>query len=228
MKPFGLFCCKNLYLVVDFMIQISHFAKGVDWKLRKGQETRQMIISKSSNHFNRKGYASSSISEIMEETGLKKGGIYRHFDSKKELTIEAFEYSVQIMTAHYRQAIKGKKSMQNRIFAILSVFQDLEKGLPLPGGCPLMNGAIEFDDTCSELASRVRSAMTGLLEFVEGLIVNGQETNEFSKDVNAKQASIIIISTLEGGLALSRLYQDSTYLDNAVDHLQNYIRSYSI
>ncbi|OCA90361.1 hypothetical protein A8F94_00220 [Bacillus sp. FJAT-27225] len=196
--------------------------------MRKGQETRQMIISKSSNHFNQKGYASSSISDIMEETGLKKGGIYRHFDSKKELTIEAFEYSVQIMTEHYRQAIKDKKSMQNRLFAVLSVFQDLEKGFPLPGGCPLMNGAIEFDDTSSELASLVRSAMKDLLEFVEGLIVSGQEINEFTVDVNAKQASIIIISTLEGSLALSRLYQDSTYLDNAVVHLQNYIRSFSI
>jgi len=32
-------------------------------------------------------------SELMEATGLKKGGIYRHFSSKEELAAEAFDYA---------------------------------------------------------------------------------------------------------------------------------------
>ncbi|MBT2737972.1 TetR family transcriptional regulator [Bacillus sp. ISL-7] len=35
---------------------------------------------------------SNSISKIIEVTGLKKGGIYRHFDSKDELAKASFSY----------------------------------------------------------------------------------------------------------------------------------------
>jgi len=43
--------------------------------------------------FNTKGYAATSLSDLMEATGLQKGGLYRHFDSKEELAQEAFDYA---------------------------------------------------------------------------------------------------------------------------------------
>jgi len=43
--------------------------------------------------FNTKGYAATSLSDLMEPTGLQKGGLYRHFDSKEELAQEAFDYA---------------------------------------------------------------------------------------------------------------------------------------
>jgi len=33
--------------------------------------------------FNQKGYEGGSLNEVMAATGLKKGGIYRHFTSKE-------------------------------------------------------------------------------------------------------------------------------------------------
>ncbi|MGM0878706.1 MAG: TetR/AcrR family transcriptional regulator, partial [Bacillota bacterium] len=50
--------------------------------MNKGERTKKFIIEQSSSLFNTNGYKSTSISKIMEATGLKKGGIYRHFDSK--------------------------------------------------------------------------------------------------------------------------------------------------
>ena len=45
--------------------------------------------------FNQKGYAGTSLSDLMDATGLQKGGIYRHFSGKEELATEAFDYSWQ-------------------------------------------------------------------------------------------------------------------------------------
>jgi hypothetical protein len=53
--------------------------------VRKGEETRQEIIRKAAPIFNQKGYDGAALSDLMRATGLKKGGIYRHFDSKQEL-----------------------------------------------------------------------------------------------------------------------------------------------
>jgi len=47
-----------------------------------GRETRRNVIEKSLQIFSVKGYHNASISDIMAATGLSKGGLYAHFDSK--------------------------------------------------------------------------------------------------------------------------------------------------
>ncbi|WP_060206758.1 TetR/AcrR family transcriptional regulator [Sporosarcina koreensis] len=191
--------------------------------MRKGEKTRQMIISKSSQLFNQKGYASALISDVMKETGLKKGGIYRHFDSKNELAIEAFKYSAKTMREHYKNAMHDKKSVKEQLLAFIDAFTTLERDVPIQGGCPLMNATIEFDDSTSELIPYVQSAMNDLLLSVEQLMIDGQKNNEISKDINPKQATIIILSSLEGALALSRLYRSPEPLTQTVHYLQSYV-----
>src|SRR5580693_231420 len=61
--------------------------------MRKGEQTRQEIIQKAAPIFNQKGFDGAALSDLMRATGLEKGGIYRHFDSKQELAAEAFDHA---------------------------------------------------------------------------------------------------------------------------------------
>lgn len=192
--------------------------------MRKGEQTRRMVIEKASSLFNQKGYTSSFISDVMRETGLKKGGIYRHFESKEELAYEAFQFLVDAVSEHYSKALEGKTNAKERLLAFINAFQVLEKDEPIPGGCPLMNAANEFDDTTSTLIPHVQDEMSNLLAFVESEIIKGQENNEINKDTNTRQASIIIISTLEGALSLSRLFKNPEPMNNAVEYLHSYVQ----
>jgi len=54
---------------------------------------RRKIVEAAAQMFNQKGYEGGSLNEVMAATGLKKGGIYRHFTSKEELAAEAFDYT---------------------------------------------------------------------------------------------------------------------------------------
>ena len=62
--------------------------------MNKGEMTRQRIIEEAAPIFNQRGYAGCSMQDVMEATGLEKGGIYRHFESKEELAAEAFKYAI--------------------------------------------------------------------------------------------------------------------------------------
>ena len=46
--------------------------------MSKAQSTKANIIRQAAELFNQKGYAGSLIADIMQATGLKKGGIYNH------------------------------------------------------------------------------------------------------------------------------------------------------
>ena len=61
--------------------------------MRKGEQTRQEIIRKAAPIFNQRGYDGAALSDLMRATGLEKGGIYRHFDSKQQLASAAFDHA---------------------------------------------------------------------------------------------------------------------------------------
>jgi len=50
--------------------------------MTKGEQTRKKIVQAAAPIFNQRGYEGSSVNDLMEATGLQKGGIYRHFASK--------------------------------------------------------------------------------------------------------------------------------------------------
>src|SRR5260370_40421637 len=62
-------------------------------RMTKGEQTRRKIVAAAAPIFNQHGYAGSSLADLMAATGLKKGGIYRHFSSKEELAAVAFDYT---------------------------------------------------------------------------------------------------------------------------------------
>ena len=59
--------------------------------MSKGELTRQRIIAEAAPIFNRRGYEGCSMQEILDATGLEKGGIYRHFDSKSSVLVDLFD-----------------------------------------------------------------------------------------------------------------------------------------
>ena len=53
--------------------------------MSKAEKTKEFIIEKSAPIFNKKGYAGTSLADIMEATNLTKGSIYGNFENKDEL-----------------------------------------------------------------------------------------------------------------------------------------------
>src|SRR5882762_1084273 len=106
--------------------------------MSKGQETRQEIVQKAAALFNCKGYEGTALSDLMEATGLQKGGIYRHFDSKEELAGEAFDYAWQTAMKVRQAGVEECINSLDQLKQMVRNFVERREGL-IPGGCPLLN-----------------------------------------------------------------------------------------
>src|SRR5215472_3943480 len=95
--------------------------------MKKGEATRQRIVAQTAGLLNTQGYRSTPVSEIMRVTGLQKGGIYRHFDSRATLTVEAFEYAVARMRGRLLRALEGRKTATDALLALFAVFGDASR-----------------------------------------------------------------------------------------------------
>ncbi len=185
----------------------------------KGKQSKALIVGKASALFNRQGYLSSSIGDVMRETGFQKGGIYNHFESKEDLMLASFSHAVSTMARAYQEALRGKHGCWEHLLAIAGVFQQLAAGHLSPGGCPIMNAAIEADDAYPSLKVQARRAMDDLLQMVRGVVEDGQRAGEVSASADSAEVAAVFIATLEGALMLSKLYDDATPLTQAVQHL---------
>lgn len=190
--------------------------------MKKGDETRQMILQRAAEVFNRKGYFGATMADIMEATGLEKGGIYRHFDSKDDLAIEAFDYKVELVRQRFAAALKDKRHALDRLQAIVGVYRDMPYGMPFDGGCPVMNTAVEADDTHPLLRDHARRAMDEWREVVIRVVRKGIERGEIRPEVDPDELATLLIATLEGAIMMTKLYDDTRYMSQSVDYLEHY------
>jgi AcrR family transcriptional regulator len=193
--------------------------------MSKAQETREKILREAAALFNQYGYSGSSMSDIMRVTGLQKGGIYNHFKSKDELALQAFDFAAECMRKQYLTALKGKHNSVDRLKAVISLFSSFAENPPIPGGCPLLNTAVESDDAHPALRQRVQIAMDGWRALICKIINKGIAKGEVRENVEADAVATIVISTLEGAVMMSKLYGDAIHIKRAVQHLHGYLDS---
>ena len=55
--------------------------------MTKAEKTKQYIIEKTAPVFNRKGFAGTSMNDIVEVTGLTKGSIYGNFEKDRKSVV---------------------------------------------------------------------------------------------------------------------------------------------
>lgn len=55
----------------------------------KGKETRIRVLDQAARLFSERGYAAIGLEEIARESGLSKGALFSHFDSKRQIYVES-------------------------------------------------------------------------------------------------------------------------------------------
>jgi TetR/AcrR family transcriptional regulator, transcriptional repressor for nem operon len=192
--------------------------------MRKGEQTRQEIIRKAAPIFNQKGYDGAALSDLMRATGLEKGGIYRHFGSKQELAGDAFDYAWKLAMDRRFEGTEQIRNTVDRLKQIVRNFRDRRTGV-VPGGCPLLNTAIDSDDGNPKLRAKARLALSSWLDRMESIAEEGQRRGEIRSDVDSGKLATLIASTLEGSHMVGRLQKNEEPRDLAVRHLEEYLET---
>jgi TetR/AcrR family transcriptional repressor of nem operon len=173
--------------------------------MKKGEVTRQRIIEESAPIFNQRGFAGCSMQDVMDATGLEKGGLYRHFESKEELAVEAFKYALKVSVE--ARMLRADDEQPNSAIGRLRfmVEQFVKVPSPMVGGCPLLNTAIDADDGNPALRALARDAVKAWKARICKILEEGIATLEIRRSIEPKRVANAIVGTLEGSLMISRL-----------------------
>ncbi|ANY66053.1 TetR family transcriptional regulator [Paenibacillus sp. BIHB 4019] len=174
------------------------------------------IIDKSLTLFNTKGIHQTSIQDIMSETGLPKGSIYRRFQDKNKIVLAAYEKAGRIIWSHIIDSIESKDSTTEKIIAIAEIYLDAVHNPPIEGGCPLLNTAVESDSSFPELKAMTSEAFQNMIEFVASLLKEGIEAGEFTSELNPHTTASYLLSSMEGAIMASRLSLSNEHIQNNI------------
>jgi TetR/AcrR family transcriptional repressor of nem operon len=188
--------------------------------LSKADKTRQYIIEKSAPIFNTKGYSATTMADILQATGLAKGGIYGNFSSKDEIAAEAFEYAYTRLKDQLRFKIKQESNARDKLFAIFDYYHNYTTQPHIDGGCPLLNTAIDADDNIPFLKKKAKAALDEMLGSLAYIISMGIGKGDFIKDIQPEQEAEVIFAMIEGAIMMSKLADNPRVLNRVLNLLK--------
>jgi TetR/AcrR family transcriptional regulator, transcriptional repressor for nem operon len=153
---------------------------------KKGDATKLRIIEETAPLFNTKGYNATSIQDVLDTTGIKKGGLYNHFKNKDDLALAAFDHALGLLQAAHSAAQAQAHNSISRLEAIIAVTHHISQDQVIMGGCPLLNVSVEADSSHPALKERAQYATRVFRSSLKNIIVQGQESGEIPSTIQAE------------------------------------------
>lgn len=193
--------------------------------MSKAEKTRQYIVEKTAPIFNMKGYAGTSITDLTEATGLTKGSIYGNFENKDEVAIACFDHNRKQVYNILEPAIARETSFRGKLLSYIRIYDEFLQA-PFPaGGCPILNTAIEADDTHPALKAKVADAIRIWKDKIAGLIESGIQAGEFKPGVNTEQFALTMIASIEGAIMITKATGKLNYRAAILNSIENSINA---
>jgi AcrR family transcriptional regulator len=205
--------------VADRSVPASERAKT------KGQRTRARIVREAADLFNVRGYSGTSVADVSAAAGLEKGGVYNHFESKDALAMACFEYAAGAVLTRLNEAARSGAGARERIFAILELYSTIAGQRLMKGGCPILNTAVEADDTHPALSALARGALNSWRATIRDILSDGMAAGEFRLLAPADEIATAVVAALEGGMMLIKIYREPALMRAVTAQLSAYLQS---
>lgn len=192
-------------------------------KMSKSENTKHFIVEKTASLFNTKGYAGTSMNDIMSATGLSKGCIYGNFENKDEVALAAFDYNHNKVNEHMKARILATDNSIERLLVYPDTYKNYFRYPYLLAGCPILNTSTEADDTHPQLRERAENALDFWKTSIENQIKRGVARNEIKEDADPTEIAVVVISMIEGAFMQAKVTNRTKELRIAMEFLEKII-----
>lgn len=167
-------------------------------------EARERILRATIKLLGTKGYANMSTSDIVAESGISKGGIYWHFESKDAIVEAALVSMLEAQLAFIEAQLAGTDPPRDRLRRLF--------GIAHLAGMESTPPPVEFFTLAARRASlmeQVRHYVHAYQERIAQVIQQGIDSGEFAP-VEPGMTALNLLSILEGVLLIGLTVQPET------------------
>ncbi len=195
---------------------------------KRGETTRDRILKSAKGLVMAKGFAGTSIDDILTDAGVTKGAFFHHFKSKAELARELVESHAKNDLALFEdfaaEAERRTADPLEQMILFLEMFEDYISNSEDPSpGCMYAvytYESMQFEPAVRDFVSDTLRRWTSIYVRKFQDIIDRYEP---ALDVTARQLAEMIVSIIEGGLVLQRAHGDVQITRRQSEQFRNYL-----
>ncbi len=190
----------------------------------KGERTRQRIIEEALPLFSVKGYFNTSISDILAATGLTKGGLYCHFQSKEDIWYAVYDEAVRVWRLTVFRDIRTVNDPLERIAKTSErVLNRYLEGEIFDGGCFFVNMLVELSGQSAAMSRHILKGFVGFARLFQNWLREADDAGHLRAGLVFKEVANFIVITLNGAATLFAASRDKAVLHRTNRQLQIYL-----
>ncbi|MBA3889086.1 MAG: TetR/AcrR family transcriptional regulator [Gemmatimonadaceae bacterium] len=185
-------------------------------------DTRERLLHAAIGLFARKGYASTSVADILDAAGVNAGSLYHFFPGKQDVLLAVLEtYRQGIDPMLLQPAWDGVADPIERVFALLGHYREYLRRTECTYGCPIGSIALELHEPDPPVRALLAANFDGWISAIEGCFIEAGD--RLPASVDRRALAIFALTTMEGGVMLSRTDRTLDAFDAAVRMLRDYV-----
>lgn len=170
-------------------------------------KTRTRIVEAARRLFNKRGFNTVPIDDIMAEAGLTRGGFYNHFSAKEDLYAEA----LTAFAASAKEAVEvSPKRGPALTRSFIRTYISRRHLKTVENQCPL----IALSSDVARSGPTVRRAYEGILQNLVGLF---QDSAPAEDGLSARERSLAAAAICVGAMVLARTVENKALAGEICD-----------
>ncbi|HJZ38040.1 MAG TPA: TetR/AcrR family transcriptional regulator [Solirubrobacterales bacterium] len=189
---------------------------------RKGEETRERIVSAAAGLIFERGVAGTSIEDVKDAAGVSSSQLYHYFADKQAL--------VHAVIAHQSNAvIIAQEPLLGKLDSIdaLRAWRDqavaIEIQLQCKGGCPIGTLAGELAEADPDARADIAAGFARWEEQIALGISAMHDRGELPADVDPDRLALALLAAHQGGLILTQVRRDPAPIEAALDAMIDHV-----
>jgi TetR/AcrR family transcriptional regulator, transcriptional repressor for nem operon len=182
----------------------------------KGQRTRARIVAAAARLIHQRGVAATTLDDVKAAAQVSGSQLYHYFPDKDDLVQAVIDHQADTIAGNQRQADLGS-------FDGLRAWRDTvisqAKRSNGKGGCPLGSLAGQLAETDPDARTLIAAGFQQWSAAISDSLQWLQASGRLPSGIDADDFAVTLLATLQGGLLLAQVQQDSRPLQTAVDTL---------
>ena len=186
------------------------------------KDTRWRIIESAMELFWLKGFASTSIADILSRSQVNSGSLYYFFPGKQDVLIAVLEaYRDGIRPMLLEPAWAGVDDPVERVFALLARYRAALVETDCTYGCPIGSLALELHEPDEPVRALIAANFEGWVDEIEGCVQAASD--RFPAGTDLRGVAELALNVMEGGVMQSRTFRDIAPFDRGVAQLRTHV-----
>lgn len=189
----------------------------------KGPATRARLVESARYLFWDRGFAGTSMADLLDHAKVNSGSFYHFFESKEALLREVLQgYLHALRPMVVDPAFATTDEPVERIFAILAGYRERILMTDSKYGCPLGRLALEIDPENRPAHKLITENFQGWIGAVRECV--DALRDRLPEETDPEALATYVLAVMEGGVMLSRSYGSVEPFDRSVSQLREHFR----